>query len=359
MKSLIRALLLLATLYPLGEASLVHFRIRSPKGSGRGGGGGGSSRGHGGSSGGGKGVGAGTGRGGSGDTGHPSISSASSKRSANYFSGGGGKPFTLPSGNVFAGREMGGGTREQVPGTARMGSGYPYYVNNPQTRGVYLNPFPFGFWPVYWYGHGYSEEYGYNRSVADERPGGALSMVNLAPAPGTSWNTSAVNGINETYWMVGDQQTVTTMLSLLVDPQGSDQYACGVQNNTIQPFNSTDPALPFHFENVMQWYRSSSYALAYTGYNNTYALSPLNETTPLDQSTPLPQEQMYSPFLHCINNTLVTAVAILDGNPQTLTGGEIAGIVIGAVAGAIILAACIWYLLKRRQKTRFQQSSRF
>jgi hypothetical protein len=66
-----------------------------------------------------------------------------------------------------------------------MGSGHPHYVNNLQTPGVYFNPFRFGFQTVYWYGHGYSEDYGNNISVADQRPGGALSMVNLAPAPGT------------------------------------------------------------------------------------------------------------------------------------------------------------------------------
>jgi cbb3-type cytochrome oxidase subunit 3 len=48
----------------------------------------------------------------------------------------------------------------------------------------------------------------------------------------------------------------------------------------------------------------------------------------------------------------VAAIAVLDGDPQTLSGGQIAGIVIGTVAGAIILAAYIWYLLKRRQKIR-------
>lgn len=116
---------------------------RSPKG-GHGGGGHGSSGGHGsgghsgsegrsGSGGGSKG--ASTGRGGSGDTGHASIKSPSSSRSMNYFSGGGGKRFTIPSGNAFAGRQMGGGTRNQVLGTPRYASGYPYYVNNPQTRG--------------------------------------------------------------------------------------------------------------------------------------------------------------------------------------------------------------------------------
>lgn len=249
---------------------------------------------------------------------------------------------------------MGGGTRAQVVGTPRFASGYPYYVNNPQTRGVYFNPFPFGFWPIYWYGHGYSEEYGYNRSVADQRPGGNLSMVNLAPASGSSWNTSAVNGINETYWMVGDLDTVTTLLSLLVDPQGgtTDPYGCSVQNSTIEPFNSTDPSLPFHFANVLQWYRSSSYALAYTGYNNTYAFAPLNESTTLDQASPYPQEQLYSPFLQCINNTLITAIAILDGNPPGLSGGAIAGIVIGSVAGAVIIGICAWFLYRKWRKDK-------
>jgi hypothetical protein len=268
----------------------------------------------------------------------------------NYFSGGGGKRFTIPSGNAFAGRQMGGGTRNQVLGTPRYASGYPYYVNNPQTRGVYGNPFPFGYWPIYWHGYGYSDEYGYNTSVAAQRPGGNLSMVNLAPGPGSNWNVSAPSTGNNTYWMVGDYQTVQTVLSLLVDPQGSHTYACGVNNNTILPFNSSSPALPFHVQNVMQWYRSSSFALAYTGYNNTYATAPLNETTTLDNSSPFPADQVNSPFLLCMNTTMLASIAILDGDPEGLDAGEIVGIVVGSLVGAILIGIAVLYIVTRRKQ---------
>lgn len=290
-----------------------------------------------------------TGRGGSGDTGHSAIHYSYTSRAANYFGEGGGKRTTIPRGSIFSGRQIGGGTRGQVLGTRRFGSGYPYYVNDPRTRGVYGNPFPFGFWPIYWLGYGYSDEYGRNTSVADQRPGGNLSMVKLAPVPGSdSNNASAIMGLNETYWMIGDQQTVSTVLSLLVDTI-QHTYGCAVSNSTILPFNSSDPQLPFRVQNVMQWYRSSSYAFVYTGYNNTYATAPLNETTSLNESTPLPAAQLSSTFVHCINTTIIASVAILDTN---LSAEQIAGIVIGSVAGAVLIGLAAWYLVKMVKKRK-------
>jgi hypothetical protein len=275
----------------------------------------------------------------------------------NYFGSGGGNRFTIPSGNAFSGRQMGGGTRDEVSGTPRYASGYPYYVNDPQTRGVYGNPFPFGYWPIYWHGYGYSDEYGQNTSVAAQRPGGNLSMVNLAPGPGFSNYTSlgTLGNNTNTYWMVGDYQTVQAVLSLIVDPQGSHPYACGVKNTTILAFNSSDPALPFHVQNVMQWYRSSSFALAYTGYNNTYATAPLNETTTLDKSTPFPADQVNPSLLLCVNTTVSASIAILDGDPKQLTAGQIAGIVVGSLVGAILVGIGAWYLVRKQKQIKYEK----
>ncbi|KIM48790.1 hypothetical protein M413DRAFT_86133 [Hebeloma cylindrosporum] len=82
-------------------------------------GGGGGGRGGGGSSGGGgggKGSG-GSGSGGGGAAGRSSpISSSGSSKSATSYGSGGGKASTIPSGQLFAGRTSGGGTRSEVYG---------------------------------------------------------------------------------------------------------------------------------------------------------------------------------------------------------------------------------------------------
>lgn len=178
-----------------------------------------------------------------------------------------------------------------------------------------------------------------------------------------AYNASAIEGLNETYWMVGDGETVTTILSVLEDPpegsgDGGYPYGCGVSPASIVPFNSSDPSLPFHIQNVMQWYRSSSFAFVYTGYNNTYAFAPLNETSSLDESTPLPEPQLDSPFVQCINNTITASIAILDEGQTSLSAGEIAGIVIGSVVGAVLAGLAgfaAWYLVKRRKNVTYKK----
>jgi hypothetical protein len=341
---------------------------------------GGSSGGHTGSSG------SGAGRGGSGDTGHTPISNfggtrtsggggGGGTRSANYFSSGGGSRAVTPPGSVFSGREYGGGDRSEVLGTRGYGSGYPYTSSSIHTTGfgVAGQPFPFGFWPLYWAGHGNSSEYGGNSTVDAQRPGGEQVLVQLVPNITGNWNTTtAINGVNESYWMVGDDQSVMTLLSILIDPHNTSLYGCSVQNTTatITPFNfntSSDPT-PVEFENVIQWYRASSFALAFQGYTNAYALPPLNDTAGLgwNDSTPLPTALEYSPFLQCINSTITAALPILDSDspdpptttdPSTtpdpdfatdlLTPGQIAGIVIGSIAGAVLLGVAVFFLARK------------
>lgn len=233
---------------------------------------------------------------------------------------------------------MGGGSRSQIPGTRSYGSGYPYSEGDIGENGVVGQPFPFGFWPIYYGGHSNSEEYGgQNETVESQRPGGDQVKVELMPNTNpSSWNTTAINGVEETYWMIGDRESVAAMLSLLVDIPGLYPYGCGVRNNTLEVFNASDSANPANFENVIQWYRASSFALAFEGYNNTYAL---NDTYSLGwgDSTPLPPEVVYSPFLQCINNTITAALPILDQGKPPLDGGMIALIVVGSIFGFLVM----------------------
>lgn len=70
-----------------------------------------------------------------------------SSRGATPFAPGGGKIGKIGRGGTFAGRQIGGGSRAQVYGTSRYGSGYTYGGRGSLVRG---RGFPFGFWPVFW-----------------------------------------------------------------------------------------------------------------------------------------------------------------------------------------------------------------
>lgn len=131
------------------------FRRKGGGGGGKGGGGGG-----------GKSSGSGSGGRGGGTARSSPISSGGSSKSATSYGNGGGRSSSIPSGQLFAGREAGGGTRNEVVGTRyvyfcfyfspalihrlfrQYGSGYPG-INQ---RGVAGLGFPFFFWPVVWGG---------------------------------------------------------------------------------------------------------------------------------------------------------------------------------------------------------------
>lgn len=241
-------------------------------------------------------------------------------------------------------------------GTRRYGSGYPYSSGSIGTNGVAGQPFPFGFWPIYWPVHGHSDEYGANQTLASLRPGGEQVIVELVPnAAAYTWNTTTVNGFNETYWMIGDRDSATTLLSVLMDVPGLYPFGCGILNASITPFNATDDSSPIDFENVIQWYRASSFALAFQGYNNTYSFPPLNETSDdmsWDYSTPLPDQLQNSQFLQCINSTISAALPILDKGKPLLSPEAIAGIVIGSIVGFFATCCCIYIIVQCCISTR-------
>ncbi|KDQ50274.1 hypothetical protein JAAARDRAFT_211857 [Jaapia argillacea MUCL 33604] len=306
-------------------------------GGGHGGGdGGGHSSGESGESGGAKGLTTGSSRSSSGF----SLGSNSDKRYVEPYGGGGGKPFTLPSGSPYSGRLAGGGSRSQVYGTSRYGSGYPYggagsYIDN--------RPLPFVFWPISIAPNYYSFDT-YSHFNDSGRPGGNVSTVVL--------RANVTLHTTEIYRIIGDQLSVTAVLDALVTN-------CSVQNTTISFLEPNTYSYP-QPEQIVQWYRASTFGLSLDSYNNTAALPsnmPVsNDTSPLSLSedTPLPSG-LNATYLHCLNTTIGVSVPLVDPPPSGWSDDALAGLVIGIVVVGflIILLICLCNPLKAKFKVLF------
>jgi hypothetical protein len=84
-------------------------------------------------------------------------------------------------------------------------------------------------------------------------------------------------------------------------------------------------------ENVIQYYRASSFALAYPGYNNLFAAD--DTSTEFTASTPLPGVVVWSPFKRCLDDTIVNALAIMNQPPDLgLSRAAPFGIIFGIFA---------------------------
>ena len=96
------------------------------------------------------------------------------------------------------------------------------------------------------------------------------------------YNTSSV-----TYRLVGDNASVSAVFYAIV-------ANCSVANSSspLAPFDPSPSAWPLP-EQVVQWYRASTFALSLDTYNNTAALPsavPSNDSNPtlIDATSPLP-----------------------------------------------------------------------
>jgi len=257
---------------------------RRKGGGGKGGGGFGGGKGGGSSSGG-------------GTKGSVPISGSSGKSSATSYGGGGGKVTTIPSGSLFSGRTQGGGTRQEVFGNQRYGSGYPGATG----LGVSGRGFPFFFWPVVWGGAGgyaagsYIHNNEYGNSNNDSRPGGPLFQTAFAS-----------NVTSDTYHLIADNSTV---LSLRDSIQANCSSYINPASFSTAPIavNDSSPTSP-QPEQAIQYYRASSVVLTLDGYNDTSAIS--NDTSIPD--TPLPTN-LEPNLLECLNQTIGLAVPLIDG----------------------------------------------
>jgi hypothetical protein len=193
-----------------------------------------------------------------------------------------------------------------------------------------------------------------------DRPGYSQVIVKLVPSstPTTAWSNTTLG--NNTLYMIGDRDSVTTVISLLIDPHDYYSYGCSVSDLAIVDMGWYSPP-PIQFDNVIQWYRSSSFALAFDGYNNLYAVAPLNATAGLDwsDSTPLPATLASSPFLDCVNKTILAALPIVDAEtPSTpFPLVVIVAIVVASLSGLLVVVLWVCFCLRVRRAVKAQRAA--
>ncbi|KAH7100367.1 hypothetical protein BKA62DRAFT_620146 [Auriculariales sp. MPI-PUGE-AT-0066] len=265
-----------------------------------------------------------------------SLSSASG-RTASPKSSGGGKPIVLPSG-PFQGRLVGGGSRKDIYGDARYGSGYP---GTSGSRSVSGAPFPFGFYPIFIPGpspslHS-SEEYS-SDVPGLSRPGGAMSTEIVV-----SKSLGREAGV---FYLVGDSSSVALVFSAIVANCNATNLDQPLATLTYPlPAGATNVTMP-DTEEIIQYYRASSFALALEGYNSSVATAP-SESQAYAGPVGLPASVDAS-FLQCINATTAEFVPIMDAPEKYhLTTNDIVWIVFGSIVGAfLLLYSCCWLSLR-------------
>lgn len=246
-------------------------------------------------------------------------------RIMDQWSKGGGQNWTIGEGHPFQGRSFGGATRDKIKGTSAYGSGYPYgSVTDLNT--ISGRPFPYGVWPIYW-GNNFmgSDEYGPQNDGI--RPGGQLVIIPLKGDPNYYPNLPA----DDTYYAIGDRDsTLGIMVSFVT--------WCHVKPAWPSKFQPTSPNSTVKIENVITYYRASSFALASPNYNNTAARTPFT-----NDPTSLPESIQASKVWQCLDSVVSNALMIMNPpppKPESL--GVTLGIIFG-VLGLPILVALTWF----------------
>jgi len=175
-----------------------------------------------------------------------------------------------------------------------------------------------------------SDEYGPQLDTV--RPGGLL-VVQPVNSTDPTWDNITSE---ETYYIIADRDTnLAIMTSIVTWCQATPLWA-----TIFDP--ETSPVKP---ENVIQYYRASSFALAFKGYNNTFARQ-ANTEAPITDSTPLPDFVEYSPFRNCVDGVIMNALPVVDAQPDD--SGSDLGMILGIVFGifGIPIICFFWCILR-------------
>lgn len=121
------------------------------------------------------------------------------------------------------------------------------------------------------------------------------------------------------YYIFGDHDSVATLGDLLVS---NCSATIGTEEALVQ--NGTDYIAP---EEVVQWYRDSSFGLALSSYNdpaNSEANAPASNDSSLTTvpDAPIPPGTNLT-FLNCINETIGYNVPIMDANSALLNRASV------------------------------------
>ncbi|KAG8756763.1 hypothetical protein FRC14_002669 [Serendipita sp. 396] len=147
-------------------------------------------------------------------------------------------------------------------------------------------------------------------------------------------------GINETetetYWLIGNGESVSMILRLLIDAKSSslENEGCGMLKYTLLHIDST-----VGHSNILQWRDSPLIALASKASD---AFLQPNETLERGKDTAVhpSKQELHSPLLHCLNQTITTG---LKSEESTIGALGIAGIALFAVLIFTCVLLCYFF----------------
>ncbi|KAG8752918.1 hypothetical protein FRC14_006588 [Serendipita sp. 396] len=318
---------------------------------------------------------------------------------ANRCVNGGGAPVSLSpdsASSALSGKTIGGGTRNEIYGSAQYGSGFgtgfgTYRQNGDSTTyepdltldvSSRTSNLAFGFRPIPWGNYRGADTA--EKAWKDYRPGVgfASSMIGRDSALNAGWIARKNEEDRSRFDILGDAATINIIADVLTLP--TDKGGCGADGIYVQPMIYTSLANPndtgadtepnlamsegtimaftiaLHPWNIIQYWRGSSVAIGNSTYNNAFA-HPNATNQDYWAASPLDLTGVDPDWFNCLNRTIAAVIPIVDPTlvvRNRKTPGQIAGIVVGVVVPVLLIvaAAVFWFLRRRKAETTVPES---